>query len=242
MLYITKSDLDNKPLTPPDWYAYFERRKATSSHPVINTFYRQALPDHSLSVDAVPLVALDLETTGLNPGHDSIVSVGLVEFSTSRVRINSARYWVVRPLRPLTEESILIHNLTHSDVASAPPLTKVLSELVPLLTGKIVVAHHTAIERHFLLQAAERIFNEAWLFPMIDTLALERQLTMQSQSWWQRWTRPRPSLQLRDCRTRYGLPAYRQHHALTDAIACAELFQAQISRTGADTRLHSVWS
>ncbi len=231
MLYLSKNDLHKKSNVVRDWTAYYHRQHLQARAEIIKNFYQHPPPEPNSLLSSIPLVALDLETTGLNWEEDSIVSVGLVEFSTRRIRLNTARYWVVRPHTLLHEKSILVHNLTHSDIASAPPVASVLTELLPLLAGKVVVAHHTSIERHFLLNAAHNAFSSEWLFPMIDTLALERTLTSKQQSWWQRLFRPvRLSLQLRDCRARYALPAYRQHHALNDAVACAELFQAQVSR------------
>ncbi len=40
---------------------------------------------------------------------------------------------------------------------------------------------------------------------------------------------PLPSVRLPDCRQRYGLPAYQLHHATVDAMATAELLQAQLA-------------
>ncbi len=37
------------------------------------------------------------------------------------------------------------------------------------------------------------------------------------------------AVRLGQSRLRYGLPAYTPHHALTDAIATAELLQAQVA-------------
>ncbi len=42
--------------------------------------------------------------------------------------------------------------------------------------------------------------------------------------------RPPASIRLHESRQRYNLPAYTGHHALSDALATAELFQAQIAR------------
>jgi DNA polymerase-3 subunit epsilon len=46
----------------------------------------------------------------------------------------------------------------------------------------------------------------------------------------QRWMGEKnsPSLRLTHARERYNLPCYRPHHALTDALAAAELFLAQV--------------
>lgn len=238
MLYLSKNDLQKKSRRSRDWSAYYQQQQEHASVQILKSFYQHPPPDSNSSLASIPLVALDLETTGLNSNEDSIVSVGLVEFSIRRIRLKTARYWIVRPPTLLNEKSILVHNLTHSDIATAPPISAVLEELLPLLAGKVVVAHHTAIERNFLQKAAKNTFDTEWLFPMIDTLALERTLTAKQQSWWRRMLRPTHySLQLRDCRSRYSLPAYRQHHALNDAIACAELFQAQVSRIDAEVTL-----
>ncbi|NMH61158.1 3'-5' exonuclease [Alteromonas ponticola] len=231
MFYLSKNHVQNKPTPLRDWPTFYRQLQQKSSSTMLQRFYAHPPPENHTLLASVPLVALDLETTGLNWQKDSIVSIGLVEFSTTRIRVNTARYWMVNPPTRLHEQSILVHNITHSELASAPDVATILATLMPLLAGKVIVAHHSAIERQFLLRSAQTAFADDWYFPTIDTMALERKLVTERQTWWQRFTRPaRPSLQLRACRARYGLPAYRQHQALTDAIACAELFQAQVSR------------
>ncbi|MCW8108189.1 3'-5' exonuclease [Alteromonas ponticola] len=233
MFYLSKKDIQHKPVAVRDWGAYFDQQRDNISNVVLKRFYSQPPPAPNADISLVPLVALDLETTGLNWRTDSIVSMGLVEFSTRRIRLNSARYWVVKPSTQLKEQSILVHNLTHTEFGSAPSVSAILEKMIPLLAGKVVIAHHAAIERNFLLRSVMNAYHCEWYFPMIDTLKLERRLVFEEQPWWKRWLiSKQTSLQLRDCRARYGLPAYRQHHALNDAIACAELFQAQISYLG----------
>jgi DNA polymerase-3 subunit epsilon len=51
-----------------------------------------------------------------------------------------------------------------------------------------------------------------------------------------------PSIRLADSRTRYGLPHYSSHHAKLDAMATAELFQAQMARhLTPDTPVSDLW-
>jgi DNA polymerase-3 subunit epsilon len=51
------------------------------------------------------------------------------------------------------------------------------------------------------------------------------------------------SIRLADSRLRYGLPLYQAHHALTDALATAELLQAQIAtHYPADVTVGELWS
>jgi len=190
------------------------------------------------------MVALDLETTGLDARRDVIVSIGLVPFSMARIHSPQARYWVVRPNRPLTSKSITFHRITHSAVANAPALNALFGELMQALEGKLVVVHFKQIERHFLNVAAKQIFGDSLLFPVIDTMAIERQYYSASRRlrWGQLLGQPRPSLRLNDCRLRYHLPQYEAHHALVDAQATAELLQAQLSyHYSPDTQVGDLW-
>jgi DNA polymerase-3 subunit epsilon len=63
-------------------------------------------------------------------------------------------------------------------------------------------------------------------------MELEARLYRLPITGWRRWwapTAPAISIRLAASRARYGLPRYRLHHALTDALASAELLQAQVA-------------
>lgn len=141
--------------------------------------------------------------------------------------------------------SVVLHRITHSEIQAAPDLLDVLDELLAHLAGRVVVVHHQAIERQFLDAALKRRIGEGIVFPVIDTLALEARL-YRVPSWhnlW-RWLRGKPpvSIRLAASRARYGLPAYRAHHALTDAQAAGELLQAQVAqRFSPDMPVRYLW-
>lgn len=54
----------------------------------------------------------------------------------------------------------------------------------------------------------------------------------------------RGSIRLWGARERWGLPVYKAHEALTDALACAELYLAQLTELGEETPLKKLlaWS
>lgn len=159
--------------------------------------------------------------------------------------MSERRYWVVKPARPLAEESITFHHITHSEIAHAPDIDDILDELLDALAGRLVVVHFRHIERPFFNAAIKARRGEGIMFPVIDTMSLEARLHRQSL-WarFRRWLgRPPVSIRLNASRQRYGLPAYQGHHALVDALATAELLQAQIAHHyQPDTPLHDVWS
>ncbi|HDY84133.1 hypothetical protein LCGC14_0914290 [marine sediment metagenome] len=250
MFYLGKDQLTDKTqsLTATDhadWRKHFALLAKTSKYPALKAFYQAGVVTASTPISDVPMVALDFETTGLDSNRDSIVSIGLVDMSLTRIRCASARHWIVKPETQLHSRSVVVHGITHSAVADAPDLSTVIDELLLRLQGKIVVVHHSPIERGFLNAALKHHIHEGIEFPVIDTMALEARFSRKlSKSLWRYLMRRNlASIRLTDSRTRYHLPYYRQHNALTDALACAELLQAQCAtHLTTDTLLNTIWS
>lgn len=209
----------------------------------LRNYYAEGIAAQDSLLAHTPFVALDLETTGLDAQQDDIVSVGLVPFTTQRIMLREAQEWLVKPQQTLADESVIIHGITHNELQSAPDFEQILYPLLRALAGRVVVVHHRAIERSFIHQALLSRLNESLEFPLIDTLELEQQALRLRQGLLGRLLkRPTESVRLADCRRRYSLPYYQAHHALTDAIATAELFQAQVAyHYREDTRVGDVW-
>jgi DNA polymerase-3 subunit epsilon len=221
------------------------RRAAAARDPRLQRFYAawKLAPDQALG--ETRLVALDIETTGLDPSRHSIVSIGVVPFDLERIHFSQRQHWLVRPRFPLQALSVTLHHITHSDLADAPDLGSVLSQVLEALAGSVPVVHYRNVERAFLESAVQFRLRESLQFPVIDTMALEARLYRQSlPARLKRWLGRRPvSIRLQDSRARYGLPAYQPHHAALDALATAELFQAQVAdRFSRDTPLGDLWS
>lgn len=232
--------------TPVDWPARFEALAAQARDPRLRAYYAAGLPDADTPLADVPLIAMDIETTGLDPVRDGIVSIGLVPMTLERIALSAARQWLVRPRVPLAEASVAIHGITDSQIAAAPDLERVLGEVLEAMAGRVVVAHCRDIERQFLNHALEPRIGEGIEFPVIDTMELEARVHRRRKPGLiaRLLGRHRPvSIRLGASRARYGLPRYRLHHALTDALASAELLQAQVAhRFPPQTPLATFWS
>lgn len=232
-----------------NWQHRFQELAANSHDPRLQAFYRAGLNagivNPATPINEVPLLVIDFETTGLNPITDGILSIGAVPMQLTRIQQSAARTWFVKPRRDLPAESVVIHGITHSAIASAPDLSQILDELLPLLAGRLLVVHYSAIERPFLQQALHERIGEGIEFPVIDTMQLEARLHRQKPlSFWQRWRGQQPlSIRLGDSRSRYKLPWYHPHDAVTDAIATGELLQAQIAyHYQPNTPIGELWS
>jgi len=178
-------------------------------------------PDRSLDVHEVPLLAVDLETTGLDPRRDEIVSAGWVQVKGGRIVLSSARQRVIQPERALSASSVVIHGISDDQAAKGLPLEVVLQELLSMLAGAVLVAHHAPMDAAFIHAACRRCYGASWAGPSIDTLGLlERVFRRSAQPVLQ------GGLQLGAARGYYGLPAYPEHEALWDAVSAAELWLA----------------
>ena len=227
-----------------DWPRFMAQRAAAARDERLKRFYEAWRLAPEMRLSETPLVGLDIETTGLDPNKCSIVSIGVVPFSLERVFFSRRRHWLVRPRFPLQALSVTLHHITHSDLEHAPDLRDVLGEVLEALAGSVPVVHYRNVERAFLESAVQFRLQESLQFPVIDTMALEARLYRQSfPARFKRWLGGRPvSIRLQDSRARYGLPPYQPHHAALDALATAELFQAQVAaRFGPDTPLGELW-
>lgn len=199
------------------------RRRALDRAPPgpLQQLLAQPWPDKRTLCRDAELVALDLEATGLDPQQDSIVSVGLVQVRDMTVHLETALHQLVRNDRPMPEDSAIIHQVTDDQAATGRPLAEVLPEVLQRLTGRILLAHHAWVEQSFLNAACQQVYGAPLVLPTIDTQALAQRL-MRNRNQFVRSA----SLRLFNLRSYYGLPRYKAHNALSDALATAELFLA----------------
>ncbi|MFT6928272.1 MAG: DNA polymerase-3 subunit epsilon [Psychromonas sp.] len=227
-----------------DWTNFYQKQSHQSNNMLLQNFYKRGVTAPDLPIAKVKFVALDFETTGLDAKKDDIVSIGLVPFDLKRIYLNQAKQWLINPNLPLEKESVIIHGITHSDIVDAPDLMRILEEVLQALAECTVVVHYRKIEREFFDMALKERIGEGIRFPLVDTLAIESYLQAKETSRFiNRLKGAKPgSVRLGSCRQRYGLPAYTPHHALTDAIATAELLQAQIAyHYSPDTPIGHLW-
>jgi DNA polymerase III subunit epsilon len=90
---------------------------------------------------------VDLETTGLKPRRDKIVSFAAIPVDEARVRPGGLVTGLVRPRRMPPPDAIRIHGLRPADLERAPKLEEVLDQLLEALSGRIVIAHVAWLER-----------------------------------------------------------------------------------------------
>lgn len=213
-------------------------RSRLPDDPALRAYFAAAPPSRRARLQDVELLALDFETTGLAADDDAIISAGWVRIADGAVRLDQACDLRLRPESATgVGDSATIHGLRDVDLGEGGDEAALLAKLLPALGGRVLLAHGAGIEAAFLEAALRRRHGVPLLSPRVCTLTLEARLRRGLGE-----TIASGGLMLAACRARYGLPAYREHDALSDALACAELFLAQVAMLGgfADVRLGRV--
>ena len=178
-------------------------------------------------VESLELLAVDFETTGLDPSRDHLLSVGFVPVVGRSVVLAGARQFIVRADLEVGQ-SATVHGVTDDAVAAGVDLEVAMAALLEALTGRVMLAHFARLERRFLSVVCRRLYGIPFACSAVDTLELQARLV--TSAW--RQDPADGELRLWAAREKFGLPRYRAHEALTDALGCAELYLAQVAEFG----------
>lgn len=175
-------------------------------------------------------LAIDLELTGLDLRTSEILSIGYVPINGMDL-VNAGATQVIVTPKGEVGQSASIHGLTDDQVAAGLPLADAMPLVLEALAGRVLVAHHAQVEVGFLSRACQALYGRPLIVRSIDTMALQRRVLRIGSD-----AEVRAGvLRLHAARDHFGLPRYRSHLALTDAIAAGELFLAQAAHLAGRT-------
>ncbi len=179
----------------------------------------------------LPLLAVDMETTGLDPRHDRILSIGWVPVDGPVVRLGGAGQVVVSGAglgESGVGQSATVHGLTDDRLEQGSHLADAIGRLLDRLAGRVLLAHHVGLEAGFLKTACHELWGVRVEPAVIDTMRLQQRVIAPGFD-----DEPRgDDLRLWNARARFGLPVLGAHDALHDALAAAELYLAQTAELG----------
>jgi len=103
------------------------------------------------------LVAVDIETTGLNPDEDAIIEIGAVKFNGRRIEDEWST--LVNPRRPISGFITQLTGITNPMVKNAPFLADVMDQMITFIGNAPVVGHNISFDLSFLQRAGALIHN-----------------------------------------------------------------------------------
>jgi DNA polymerase-3 subunit epsilon/ATP-dependent DNA helicase DinG len=154
-------------------------------------------------------VALDLETTGLDPAGDAIIEVGAVKFGPAGVESTFAS--LVNPRRPVPYRIQMLTGIAAEELADAPPWEAVAVRLQEFLADRPIVGQNVVgFDLRFL--AAVGIRHSPTIFDTHELAILLLPLL--------------GAYSLAALTRHFAIPMPNHHRALADAEASRELFLA----------------
>lgn len=156
-------------------------------------------------------VAVDVETTGLDPKLEKIIEIGAVKVEGGRV--TEEKTTLVNPRRELSQRIMELTGISGDMVANAPGIEEVIGEYEEFCRGYPLVGHKILFDYSFLKRAA---VNHGFPFEKegVDTLTLCR-----------KFMPPDVKKNLTSACAYYGVNQEKAHRALGDACSAHRLFE-----------------
>jgi DNA polymerase III epsilon subunit family exonuclease len=115
-------------------------------------------------------VAVDLETTGLDPRVDTVVAAAAIPIVGGRA--GAGYVTLVNPGRAIPASSTAIHGITDAMVAEAPPIAAVLDALDVACADRIVLGHGIDFDLQILARERRRFGRPARQGTVLCTMKL----------------------------------------------------------------------
>ena len=163
-----------------------------------------------------PLVAFDLETTGVDPMRDRIVEIGLIRIEPG----GRLTRWhsLINPEMPIPPDATSIHGIDDDDVARAPTFDAIAQQLYVRLETADFVGYNLA---RFDLPMLVREFDRVGM-----TLSVQGRAVIDVFSL---FCRQHPRNLSAAVRTYLGREHVEAHGAVADAEASLEILESQLA-------------
>jgi DNA polymerase-3 subunit epsilon len=172
----------------------------------------------------VRLVVVDTELTGLDEKRDCIVSIGAVRMSGGAIDIGDTFYQLVNPEKQLSAGSVVIYEITPSEVASKPPIGTVLADFLEFAGNDLLMGHFISLDLAFLNREMKKIIGHKVPNPALDTYSIYEWLTKRLMNH-DCFAATAAGCRLYDIIKCFGIPVSGAHNAIMDAYTTALLFQ-----------------
>ena len=153
-------------------------------------------------------VALDLETTGLDPAKDEVIEVGAVKYRGAEEI--GVMHTLVSPGRPVSPFIQALTGITNEALTGAPAFPAIAEKLQTFLGTAPVVGHNIAFDLAFLRRRGVQALGPAYDTFDLASFLLPRQ----------------PSYTLGEVARTLGIPPHGAHRAEADARVAGQAFVA----------------
>ena len=185
--------------------------------------------DPKLPIDQVDFVAFDTELTGLDFKRDAIISIGAVKLSGTTILPAKTFYRLVKPECELKSKSVVVHELTHSDLECAEDILDVVGDFVKFSDNGVLIGHFVHIDLNFVNKVLKQNFGVSLKNSAVDTSTLHDWLSENDSRFARHYKGMTLQSDLFSMARKYGVEGGKAHNAFSDAYITAQLFQRFVS-------------
>lgn len=164
------------------------------------------------------VIAIDTETTGLDPRRADVLTVAAVPVRGNRVLTSQRLELTLAPSAKLTGDSIRIHGLRHQDLRQGVPLERALPQLLGFIQNRPLLGYHV----RFDIAILSRLSRERYGFDLpnrhVELANLYR------RRWLMQNPEVEPNLGFEAMARSLGVPLLARHTAFGDALSTALMY------------------
>lgn len=131
--------------------------------------FNDSWPDDAPAA-GIRFVALDTETTGLDPRRDRIITIGAVAIVESEIRLEDAFEAMLKIA--YNSSSVTVHGITRDEACGGLDEPEALEMFLQYLRDGVIVGHHIGHDIEALNCACERHFGFTLRNRFLDTMDL----------------------------------------------------------------------
>ena len=169
-------------------------------------------PAKSILISADRYVALDIETTGLNPAQEQILELAAVRVENRKITERFSQ--LIRPTKSISPFITQLTGIDDRMVADAPPIGAVLPGFLTFLGDDLILGHNTAFDLRFIRYHSMAVMKRKVCNPYTDTLRISRRLFPDL-----------PNHKLSTLIQVFGVGDTVEHRALSDAVQTAKCYE-----------------
>ena len=181
--------------------------------------------DPDKSIEATDFVAFDTELTGLDFKRDSLISIGAVKLKGSKILPTQTMYRLIRPECELKGQSVVVHELTHTELDCAEDHLDVIREFVEFIGEAVLIGHFVHIDQNFVNRPLQKRYGFKLQNKAVDTSTLHDWLYDNDSRFARHFRGKTTKSDLLSLAKKYGVDVGKAHNSFSDAYMTAQLFQ-----------------
>ena len=175
-----------------------------------------------IPISEAKFVVLDVESNGLDPQKDKILSIGAVTFSDNQIDVSNS-FELFLEQSEFSSEAVLIHGILKNGNLEKISEQEAMKKLVGYIDNKIIVGHSITFDIAIINETLKKYVDDKLQNKYLDTVNLYKRLKGGDY----KDSNPTSLDILSD---EFNIPKSDRHNAAGDAMITAILFLKIVSR------------